>query len=171
MKSGDIPHSTGAGQLTSHVKLLQKAVVEAADGKIVMLQRSHTALSRPGCWDLPGGNSEWPTDDQIHGLMRGLHVHDVLREISEETGLQLSPDDFPDAPVYVDTTFEVDKQVYTIIVGWWLRLTRNSDEITIQLSSEHQACRWISKSQALTLDFGFAGGKNGFLTQIISHTF
>lgn len=82
-------------QLTENVKLLQKAVIIRQSGSAIealLLQRSETAASRPNCWDLPGGNSEWPVLGQ--SSIANLHLGDIKREILEETSLQVDEQNF-----------------------------------------------------------------------------
>lgn len=151
-------------QLTDQVKLLQKVAL-ILNGKVLLLQRSAATLTRPNQWDLPGGNSEWPTVDSA-ALVRGLHLKDLIREVKEETGVDLSNQvDSSLSPVHIETTYDPASQKYSIIVGWALHLHAETKEPT--LSSEHQAYEWVPLSESKEFDFGFAGGENGFITAIL----
>lgn len=140
-----------AHQLTENVKLLHKVVI-TADGKVLLLRRSSSAKTRPGKWDLPGGNSEWPV--KYDTFANGLHRADIVREIQEETGLTANPDNFSaENLIYFDTTFEPEKQMFTIICGWhWPTNTVKK----IKISNEHQEAQWVGWEDIEHYDFGFA---------------
>lgn len=149
------PHSH---QLTAEVKLLQKAVV-VQGGKALILKRSADSGSRAEKWDLPGGNTEWP--DSLQDV-RNPHLHDVVREVFEETGIELALSAVSDC-VYVGSYFEPGKQIYTIILGWSITLPSGVVQQDILLSDEHTAFAWIGLSEFDQYDFGFAGDQNGFI--------
>lgn len=151
-------------QLTDQVKLLQKvAIIRLNQGEleVLLLKRSADALSRPNCWDLPGGNSEWPASSS----RADLHLNDLVRELSEETALQVLPAVFAkQLPTYFSTYFDSEKQVFTVICGWLLDFD-STDQTEIQLSAEHQAYAWV-KAQALA-DYDFGGSQGAFVLEII----
>lgn len=153
-------------RLSDNVKLLQKAVV-MHQGKLLLLQRSESSKTRALQWDLPGGNSEWPTEKE--GIIRDLHITDLKREILEETGI--SADSFATAPELVsfETCFEAEKNMYTVIVGWYIVLSNDFDKDTVKLSDEHDKREWISANEVKDYDLGFAGGETGFITRIIAN--
>ncbi len=154
-------------RLTDQVKLLQKAVVTHQD-KFLILQRSQVAHTRPSQWDLPGGNAVWP-ETTID--LKNPHLSDLMREIREETGLDLAsvvqPSDLN--LIHLSTYFEVQNNTYAVIVGYSLVLPAELSTDSIQLSSEHTNWAWISYDEFKTAkyDFGFAGGEDGFITQMI----
>jgi 8-oxo-dGTP pyrophosphatase MutT (NUDIX family) len=151
-------------QLTSNVKLLQKVVL-LWEGKILMLQRSSDSASRPLCWDLPGGNSEWP--EGITEPTSNLHQFDAAREIQEETGLVVDPSEFTqDKLSYLETFFDPQSQIFTVLLGWKIELASSPQAVAI--SEEHVDSRWLSVEEALKLDFG--GKKGGFLAKIIQNS-
>jgi 8-oxo-dGTP pyrophosphatase MutT (NUDIX family) len=138
-------------RLTDQVKLLQKAVI-TSDGAVLLLKRASNSVSRPNCWDLPGGNSEWPV---AQDFTRGLHLQDLVREIQEETGLVVSPDNvFQRDLIFFDTTFEPQKQMFTILVGW--KHSLNGDTPPVRVSEEHTEFAWVNPDNLNTYDFGFA---------------
>ena len=148
-------------QLTSNVKLLQKIVLEK-EGKILLLQRDPRSASRPNCWDFPGGNSEWPTG--LSEPTSNLHQLDASREVEEETGILVSPNKFTQTQLkYFETFFDPEKQIFTILLGWYILLGSNTNEV--RLSEEHTEFVWVEKSEALNYDFG--GAKGAFLPRII----
>ncbi len=149
--------------LTEKVKLLQKVALFAG-GNVLLLQRSPEEHSRPGCWDLPGGNSEWPTGEQA-GF--GLHKADLIRELQEETGLLLQSTDFTHNDlVYFETFFDKPKQQFSVICGWRYDLPADFDPQSIRLSHEHTAFAWVQPDQLDQYDFG--GDCGAFITEIIS---
>jgi len=150
-------------QLTENVKLLQKTAIVVED-KILILKRAVGDGYRAEKWDLPGGNVEWP---EIEASERDLHQAEIVREISEETGISLLPNQFQ-APVYMGTYFEKEKELYTIIVGWSVRITERP---SVSLSPEHSEFTWISREQLDSYDFGFAGEKEGFIRRTIEASF
>ena len=154
--------------LTDSVKLLQKAVL-IHQGKMLLLRRSEHSKTRKLQWDLPGGNSEWPTEKT--GVIRDLHIVDLKREILEETGI--SADEFVNAPQLVsfETSFEAEKNVYTIIAGWKIELASTFVNKSILLSDEHDQFVWVHSKDISDFDFGFAGGGEGFITRIIANSF
>lgn len=146
-------------QLTPNVKLLQKIVLER-DGKILLLRRDANSFSRPNCWDFPGGNSEWPAE--VIEPTSNLHQRDASREVYEETGIHIDPSEFSRGNlVYVETFFDPNKQVFTVLFGW--RVSARTD--IIKLSEEHTEYVWITPSEAQSFDFG--GKKGEFLLRIL----
>ncbi len=149
--------------LTENVKLLQKACLVNDDGKILILKRQEGDVSRPGCWDLPGGNSEWPGSDE-GGF--GQYKRDIVREVKEETGIDVDPTLINQSDqVYFDTFFDVDKQIFTIIVGWCFK----SNTTEVKLSDEHTAYAWVKKDELDDYDFG--GKKGEFVKEILLESF
>lgn len=143
---------TIAHQLSENIKLLQKAVVINAEGKVLLLQRSANQTNRPNLWDLPGGNSEWP--HQQTEFSRGLHQIDLQREIKEETGLEISPSTLDISNlIYFDTTFQPDQEIFTVLCGWRIQLPTTPD---LQLSLEHQKFQWIKPADVTNFEVGYA---------------
>ncbi len=164
-----VPH-----QLTRHTKFLHKVAI-VVDGKVLLLQRSQSAESRPGCWDLPGGNSEWPATS-VTQPTANLHQADVAREIAEETGLQVHADYFTLSTLnYFESFYQPSNQIYTIICGWQVTdpagvgLATRIDQLTVTISVEHQRYAWVSESDLAQYDFG--GAKGEFVMQIASKAF
>jgi 8-oxo-dGTP pyrophosphatase MutT (NUDIX family) len=157
-------------KLTDKVKLLQKVAV-VHKGEILILKRSDESKYRPGNWDLPGGNSEWP--EGAEGDLVQPHLDDVLREVAEETGLDLEELGLKDQiaqtkPIYFSTYFEQDKQLFTVIVGWQINLPADFNRDLVKISPEHTENVWIKPEQFDEFDFGFAGQKDGFIRGMIA---
>ncbi|MBD3279405.1 MAG: hypothetical protein GF390_01695 [Candidatus Pacebacteria bacterium] len=154
-KTSFVPH-----QLTKNVKLLHKVAV-IHQGRVLILKRAAQSFSRPSCWDLPGGNSEWPND--LTQNQANLHQADIVKELKEETGLSFQPSHFSFAQlVFLRTFFETDRQVYTIILGWRTKL-QDSAEITLSL--EHTDFAWVKQAQLDDYDFGGQAGE--FVKEVI----
>lgn len=152
-----IPH-----QLTPKVKLLHKVVI-FRKYEFLLLKRNDTAKYRPSAWDLPGGNSEWPTN-----LPSGFdyHLHDVVRELTEETTIKLSTKELgKDNLIYFRTYFDSQLDIYTLICGWQYHL---KNKPAIQLSREHSSYAWVTKKQLDKYDFG--GSTGNFILDIIKNT-
>lgn len=152
-------------RLTEQVKVLHKVAV-VSNNQVLLLKRSANAHYRPEKWDLPGGNAEWPA--QATGvLLEHLHRADAVREVQEETGITIDNSQLS-VPIFFDTFFETEKQVYTIVVGWLIQQERRSQVV---LSSEHTKFAWVFSDELKEYDFGFAGGSDGFLAQICKLAF
>lgn len=146
--------------LTDQVKLLQKVAI-IHQGKLLIMKRSEDATHRPGAWDLPGGNAEWPEANQS---VANLHRQDVAREILEETGLVVEADHFTDENlVHFMTFFDADQQLYAVICGWKVVLTAESADII--LSDEHTEFAWITLADLANYDL--AEPKGTFIKHII----
>lgn len=147
-------------QLTENVKFLHKVAIvreQAGEKQVLVLQRSADAFSRPNCWDLPGGNSEWPESDQASAA--DLHQLDVAREIQEESHLSAAPELFNlDRLNYFSSYFDQSKQMYTIICGWQINLA-DTDQAEIIISPEHQNLAWVSASDLANYDFDAIKGQ------------
>lgn len=152
-----LPH-----QLTDHVKLLQKAVL-IHHGEALLLKRSPASKSRPGKWDLAGGNSEWP---EIEESVFGLYRQDIAREIHEETGLTADPKYFDlDQLIFFDTFFDFNKQIYSVICGWKYELPTDFERTQIKLSPEHSEVQWLKLGNLNAVDFGGEHGE--FLKRMV----
>ncbi len=149
-------------QLTPNVKLLQKIAL-VSQGKVLLLRRDAASFSRPGAWDLPGGNSEWPatTEPTVN-----LHQIDAAREVEEETGIGLTPDQFALANlIHLETHFDPERQIFTVLLGWRIVLPDSFGLESIRLSQEHTDYLWSKLDEASLMDFG--GNKGQFMQRIL----
>lgn len=159
-----LPH-----QLTTNVKFLHKAAL-IHENKVLILRRADGDGSRPGCWDLPGGNSEWPAS--VTAPTADLHAQDIAREIQEETGYQIASANFANkTPVFFRSFFEPEKQLYSVICGWMATadqvLAFRPDQVI--LSPEHTAFAWVTQAELDSYDFG--GVKGEFIKASIVEAF
>lgn len=150
-----------AHQLTENVKVLQKVVL-VHDGKCLILKRSDNAQSRPGNWDLPGGNVEWPREKKDK---QDFHVDELLREVVEETGIIIN--DFDLESCYVGTYYKAEQDVVTIILGWRVQLSQVPE---VKISDEHTEYAWMALHEGPQYDFGFAGEKGQFIRSMIDRS-
>lgn len=157
-------------QLTENVKLLQKAAIlrEGEFGaEILLLKRSPDSFSRPSCWDLPGGNSEWPDQNQTSSA--DLHLGDIKREIFEETSLVIDTNTLNlDKLAHFSTYFDQEKQIFSIICGWLINYDETNQN-EIKISDEHQEQAWVKEVDLVNYDFG--GVKGAFVLDIIKQAF
>jgi 8-oxo-dGTP pyrophosphatase MutT (NUDIX family) len=155
-------------QLTENVKLLQKVVL-IHNSRILILQRNENSKTRPLCWDLPGGNSEWPETESNHSDQgsqnqkdlnkENMHQEDIAREIKEETDLTVFSQHFThENMVSFRTFYEAQKDVYSIITSWRVEMPSDFDRSQVKLSNEHIDSKWIDISELKDYDFG---GKSG----------
>lgn len=121
-------HSKHNSLFNDNMKFLQKAVVIHPDDPhlFLALKRADDDNSRPGDWDLPGGNVN-PGE---------LHDQAMIREIHEETGLDVGELH----PVQVATSMNHEKNLYVLFIG--LSATALTDQVTI--SHEHTKYLWVT---------------------------
>jgi 8-oxo-dGTP diphosphatase len=118
------------------IKFWQKAVVfhPVERNKFLALKRWFGDTSRPGKWDLAGGNVQF-----------GKAVDEELqREIMEEAGITVADI----RPVCVKSNFIEVTQIYNLFIGY--SCIANSTDI--KLSEEHIEYRWVTKNEFLRLD-------------------
>jgi len=153
--------------LTKNVKFLHKvAIVRNNQGQkeALILQRASDAKSRPNCWDLPGGNVEWPASGQASAA--DLHQADVAREVLEEANLVVDQKIFDLTNlVHFSSYFAAEKDIYTVICGWGINFS-DTDQAEVKISDEHQAQAWVSLADLANYDFG--GVKGEFVKHTIS---
>lgn len=115
----------------SHV--VAKAVLRNPDGDILLIRRSKSDPRRPLEWDFPGGFVE---DDEDF-------VSAVAREIKEETGLIVRPQD-----LHLTHTTTRMRDVGNVC---WLFFIGQTSETSIKLSFEHDKYQWIPLDKAIEL--------------------
>jgi len=106
----------------------QKIILVNKDGKILTMRRGGTAPSRPGFWDLPGGDLDFGED-----LKAG-----IIRETKEETGLDIN------SPTLLDvfSAFN-DRNELWVTICYFSKV----ENIEVKLSFEHDAFKWISPKE------------------------
>ena len=140
------------------VKFLQKIVLINSEGLILALKRTEAkeCHSRPGKWDLPGGNVD--LSDYTNTQGNDIPTNSILREVSEETGLIASDV----RPIYIDGIMMAE-QVCVILVGYEAKIINSK----VRLSHEHTQYSWVSPSEFLKLDIGIDGE---FLYKIVERS-
>lgn len=116
-----------------------KAIVRRPDGKVLLIRRPDDATSDAGLWDLPGGKMD-----------HGETVEEVLvREVREETGLDVSP-----GPVVHISYFEKEPFWVTCIT-----LACETDGGAVRLSGEHVEHDWIEAGAHDGREFAWTTGE------------
>lgn len=116
------------------MKFLQKIIIlhpKFAD-KFLALKRSSYHTFRPNQWDLPGGNV----------LFGENHLDSLLREIHEETGLQVKN------IIPLDVITRMEKDFYFLIISY--KGEALSEAVTI--SDEHTDSKWVTKNEFNNLE-------------------
>lgn len=103
-----------------------KGIIRRGDGAMLLIRRSPTSKTDPGCWDLPGGKMD-----------RGERLVDALaREAREETGLTVRG-----ARPFCVTHFE--KEPFWVTCVTFLCASFDGE---VRLSSEHVEHAWVQPS-------------------------
>lgn len=103
-----------------------KAVVFTDHQRALLLTRAENDTERPGGFDLPGGGIE-----AGESLKAG-----VIREILEETGLMIMPQDAQ--LLWTNTVMSGDTNIIRLLYAC------KAQDDTVRLSFEHDAFTWVS---------------------------
>lgn len=100
------------------------------------MKRSDDSFSRPGDWDLPGGNV----------LYGELHLDALKREVKEEVQMEIVSKFYP---IYHFTNhgFNQQKEAYFIFTVFMCQAVSNK----VVLSEEHSEYQWVNKKEFLNL--------------------
>ena len=104
------------------------------EGNVLIVRRSETDDKRPLQWDLPGGIGD---DDEEFNLA-------CSREIKEETGIEIGPDQLRLAYAQTEYFPQNDNNVT------WLIFVAESKETDVKLSYEHDMFEWVSLDEAIS---------------------
>lgn len=121
---------------TNDIKFWQKAVVfhPVEKHKFLTLRRSLADESRPGLWDLSGGNVDFGELAEIA----------LPREIREETVLEV----VNIRPIWVHSRFLEKHNRYELFIGYMCEAVHDR----VQLSAEHIEFKWVTKEEFLQLE-------------------
>lgn len=139
------------------MKVLQKCAVVNSKGEIIALKRRMEDKSRPGKWDLPGGNLDpedierWK-DKSGRGDENDILVRSVTREVDEETGLKVIEGSVKS--IYAASGVNDKKKMFVIGIGYQALV----EDGEVKLSFEHQDYKWVSLEEMKKLDVGDDGG-------------
>ncbi|HPA17492.1 MAG TPA: NUDIX domain-containing protein [Verrucomicrobiae bacterium] len=106
-----------------HWALSVKAVIRDEAGRCLLVRRSDNCKNFVGVWEWPGGKLD-PGEDFAEGL---------VREVFEETGLQVALGDFVGA-----SSFEMQK-VRVVLLCMEARVVGG----TLRVSEEHDESAWV----------------------------
>lgn len=112
-----------------------KAVLQDADGNVLVLKRSSTHPTQGGHWDLPGGIID-PGEQPANTL---------CREIAEETGMEVVEDDLKLAFAMSEENEGENavRLMYVVRIG--------TSQPTMKLSWEHDEYKWVALQDAIKL--------------------
>ena len=140
--------------MQTHV--VAKTAIFNDDGNVLVLRRSVKDPIRPGGADFPGGK----VDDGEEFVMG------ATREIQEEAGLQLHPDDLE--LVYAYTKFGYNVEFKTDVNFVWLGfVAKLPADQQVKLSVEHDSYEWQSIGEALATADGTS--LTNFFNHLTSH--
>ena len=106
----------------------QKIILVNKNREMLIIKRGKTAPSRPGYWDLPGGEVEYGEN-----LSNG-----IIRETKEETGLEIK------TPSLLDVCAKFnDKKEYWVTICYSFQVI----DTNVKLTFEHEAFRWIKPQE------------------------
>lgn len=113
------------------MRIIAKVLVHDNNDRLLLLKRSKSHPDFPEHWDLPGGVVE---NDE-------LAIDAVVRELQEETGIQVLPEN-------ITRVYERSRHggvVHEIFE------TRFSETPTVKVSWEHESYKWLTKEEILQL--------------------
>lgn len=115
------------------VGVSQKAVIFNREGKFLTLHRTSTAPANPNKWDLPGGDLSFG-ENAIRG---------IIREIKEETGLEITSIHPFDVESHID-----EKDEFWVTIAYKAK----ADSDKVMLSFEHDKYQWVSPKEFLKIE-------------------
>jgi len=114
------------------ISLSVKALIRDAQERYLVLRRSSRVKANAGRWDFPGGKVD-PGERIDQGL---------LREVAEETGLTIAL-----GGVVGAAQSELDTRIVAYLI-----LEGQLESGEVRLSEEHDAYRWVKKSEFSSVD-------------------
>ncbi len=128
----------------NNVLVLQKCLIIDSKGQILVIRRSPYDTRRTNKWDFPGG-----------GYEQGEDVIDAIkREVHEEVGLTACTV----SPVYIASGIDHASQFMDGETVFAICYLCSDWEGEVKVSDEHSEYKWVSKEEALGLDYGDDGG-------------
>lgn len=114
-------------------RVVSKAVLFDESGKVLLIRRSSTDVRRPLQWDVPGGAVDEGED----------YVAGASREINEETGLNLDPNNLH---LVYSTSDMTDKGNVV-----WIYFVARVNNFVPVLSSEHDDYQWVELKEVFDM--------------------
>lgn len=109
-----------------------KSIIINNDDKFLILKRSDKMNRESGKWSLPGGSTDILENPK----------QTVVREIKEETGLEVS-----NVKPFETTSHEYDTD-FIIVIGYTCQTLENK----VEINWEHDDYIWITQTEALSMD-------------------
>jgi len=121
------------GNNNKKIGVSQKVILLQENGKFLTIRRSKTAPSRPLNWDLPGGDLDFGEDAK----------EGIIREIKEETGLEVSE------PKVIDAISGLnDENEFWVTICY----TARPATTVVKLSYEHDDFKWVTPGEFQQLE-------------------
>lgn len=145
------------------VKILQKAVIQNKERKLLALLRPEKEYVRPNCWDLCGGSIDfedierWKSKSGI-GDKNDILIKAIKREVLEETGLKVKNPKV----IHIASGYNNKKGIYIVAVGYLCKIYGNP---IVKLSKEHVDYKWVTSKEFLRLN---VGDDEGLIKSIIN---
>lgn len=113
-------------------RLVLRALLRDAEGKILLMRRSARGLSQPGLWELPGGKPD--SGEDIDTALR--------REMKEETGFDVELREVIGHAQWETASARLAYLIFSVRAAGG----------RFQLSDEHDASAWVEDSKVLSYD-------------------
>lgn len=135
-------------------KVLLKTVVTDEGGNVLVSRRTKRDWDkRSEKYDINGG----ALDKKDIKIGSKPHEKGIGREVLEETGLpakNIKPVNFFDSGVKISTK---EGNIPVLVIGFSCKVDGIKPEVKLD-SNEHAESKWVTKEEALLLDFGDDGG-------------
>jgi len=122
------------------LKISATIIVISKDRKVLIIQRLASEQNFPNYWTVAGGKIDSKDGIEItNGFMYFSGEYCAVRELEEETGIKVSPNDIK----FLCTI--VAPQINRLIISYYVILDENADELKITLN-DCQVYRWIPEN-------------------------
>jgi 8-oxo-dGTP pyrophosphatase MutT (NUDIX family) len=119
------------------LKISATIIVISKDMKALIIQRLASEQNFPNYWTVAGGKIDSRDGIEIaDGFMYFSGEYCAVRELKEETGIEVNPNDIK----FLCTI--VAPQIGRLIISYYVVLDKNADELKITIS-DCQSYRWI----------------------------
>lgn len=131
-------NTRGKGDGLPKIVMVNRCFIFDDDGNLLLVKRSSNDRHYPGFWEVPGGKI-----DEGQDLESSLE-----REVMEETGLEVElASELVSADSSVVTSGPYNGMTYVVMM-----CIGKVQGGTLQLSDEHEDCKWVSQEEAYECD-------------------